>query len=92
MSRQGGGQVQLVGEGQVSELMGGGQVQPEGGQVSEPTGGGQVQPGGVRSVSQGGGSGPASRGEGVSILRSLAGGMPLAFTQEVFLVIKSKNI
>ena len=56
-------------------------------------GGGQVQPaggGGVRSVSQWGGSGPAGRGGSVSgggsILRPLAGGMPLAFTQEVFLV------
>ena len=51
--------------------------------------------GGVRSVSRrgGGGSGPASGGGGggqsaggVSILRPLAGGMPLAFTQEDFLV------
>ena len=57
----------------------GGQVQPAGGirssrggcQVSQLTGGGQVQPG----------------GGGVSILRPLAGGMPLAFTQEDFLVL-----
>ena len=54
---------------------GGGQVQPAGG-GSGPAAGGQVQPGG--------GSGPA--GGGVSILRPLAGGMPLAFTQEDFLV------
>ena len=33
-----------------------------------------------------GGEGPAGRG-GVSILRPLAGGMPLAFTQEDFLVL-----
>ena len=53
--------------------------------------------GGVRSVSRrGGGSGQsadregsgqsADEGGGVSILRPLAGGMPLAFTQEDFLV------
>ena len=43
-------------------------------------GGGQVQPaGGVRSSCQGGGGGS-------SILHPLAGGMPLAFTQEDFLV------
>ena len=46
---------------------------------SGPAGGGQ--PGGVRS-SRGG----VSQG-GVSILRPLAGGMPLAFTQEDFLVM-----
>ena len=48
-------------------------------------GGGQVQlaGGGVR-FSWGGGS--VSGGGGVSILRPLAGGMPLAFTQEDFLV------
>ena len=39
-------------------------------------GGGSVQPGG----------GVSQRGGGVSILRPLAGGMPLAFTQEDFLV------
>ena len=73
----------------MSRWGGGGQVQPAGGgggrgQVSELTGGGsgpasrgggQVQPGG----------GVSQRG-GVSILRPLAGSMPLAFTQEVFLV------
>ena len=63
---------------------GGGQVQPVGGSGpagvggSDPAGGGQVQPGG---------SGPA--GGGVSILRPLAGGMPLAFMQEDLLVQKS---
>ena len=40
-------------------------------------GGGSVQPGG----------GGQSAGGGVSILRPLASGMPLAFTQEDFLVI-----
>ena len=56
---------------------GGGQVSPAGGggQVS-PAGGGSVQPGGVS---------PA--GGGVSIFRPLAGSMPLAFTQEDFLVV-----
>ena len=67
-----------------------------GGQVSQPMGG-QVQLGGVRSVSRwgggqvqlagGGGSGPSADGGVVSILRPLAGGMPLAFTQEDFLVL-----
>ena len=59
---------------------------------------GQVQPGGVNPArgesgpgAGGGGSGPAGGGVrssqgGVSILRPLAGGMPLAFTQEDFLV------
>ena len=50
-----------------------GQVQPGGGQVQP--GGGQVQLGG----------GQVQPG-GVSILRPLVGGMPLAFTQEDFLV------
>ena len=40
--------------------------------------------GGGGGVSQRGGGGPAGGG-GVSILRPLAGGMPLAFTQEDFL-------
>ena len=67
---------------------GGGQVraQPGGGVRSEPSrGGGQVSPagGGVRSVQPGGGVRSAG---GVSILRPIAGGMPLAFTQEDFLV------
>ena len=51
-------------------------VNPAGG--SGPARGGQVQLGGVRSSQQG----------GVSILRPLAGGMPLAFTQEDFLVFR----
>ena len=87
----------LGGEGvQVSQLTGGGgQVQPAGGGVrSSWPGGGQVQPGGVRSSRGGGqvqppgggGGGSVSRGGRVSILRPLAGGMPLAFTQEDFLV------
>ena len=76
------------------QLVGGGQVQPGGVRSSQ---GGQVQPGGVRSSQ--GGSGPARGGSGsargggvrssqqggVSILCPLAGGMPLAFTQEDFL-------
>ena len=79
-------------------------VQPGGGQVS-PAGGGlrsvQLRGGGrVRSVQPGGWVGQSSRGgggsvsrRGVSILHPLAGGMPLAFTQEdflVFLVLGSK--
>ena len=90
----GGGQVQLEGGSQV-QLAGGCQVQP-GGQVQLMGGGGQVQPvggggvqvqlvGGVRSSQQGGVR--SSRWGGVSILRPLAGGMPLAFTQEDFLVL-----
>ena len=59
---------------------GSGQVSPASrGQVS-PAGGGQVSP-----VGGGGGSGQSADG-GVSILHPLAGGMPLAFTQEDFLV------
>ena len=62
---------------------GGGVRSSRGGQVQLRGGVGQVQPaGGVRSSWQGGVSQPG----GVSILRPLAGGMPLAFTQEVFLV------
>ena len=59
----------------------GGQVQPGGG-GSGPAGGGQVQPGGGQVQLAGG----VSQWGGVSILRPLAGGMPLAFTQEVFLI------
>ena len=75
-------------------------VQPGGGSGQSRWGGGQVSPagrggsvqlvGGVRSVHPGGGQsswgGGQSVGGGVSILRPLAGGMPLAFTQEDFLV------
>ena len=57
---------------------GGGSGQAGGGQVSQPMGGGQVQLVGGGQVQPAGG--------GVSILRPLAGGMPLAFTQEDFLV------
>ena len=71
----GGGQVQPGGGGQVSQPTEGG-----GGQVSQPTGGG-----GVRS-SRGRGGQSAGWGGGVSILRPLAGDMPLASTQEDFLV------
>ena len=60
----------------------GGQVQPGGGQVSQLTGG--------RSGPAGGGGQVSQRG-GVSILRPLAGGMPLAFTQEDFLVLSYFN-
>ena len=81
------------GEGNVfslSTLGGGGQVivQPGGGQVRvQPGGGGQVrvQPGGGQ-VSRGWGGGSVQPAGGVSILRPLTGGMPLAFTQEDFLV------
>ena len=61
--------------------------------VSRPGGGvGQVQlPGGVRS-SRGGGGSVSRGGGGVSILRPLAGGMPLAFTQEDFLVTLCKQL
>ena len=80
------GQVQLVG--------GVGQVQPGGGVRSS-----QGEEGWVRSSRQGG-SGPARGGGvgqfqpagGVSILRPLAGGMPLAFTQEVFLVKEESDL
>ena len=55
-------------------------------------GGDQVSQGGSGQSPAGGGLSPADRGGGqsagggVSILRPLAGGMPLAFTQEDFLV------
>ena len=52
---------------------------------SGPGGGGQVQPAGGESVQPGGG-GSVSGGGRVSISCPLAGGMPLAFTQEDFLV------
>ena len=65
---------------------GGGQVQSVGGVRSSWPGGGQVQPGGGQVQLAGGGSGPAGGG-GVRILRPLAGSIPLAFTQEDFLVI-----
>ena len=70
------------GGGQVQPTGGGGQVQPKGGGQVQPTGGG-----GVRSSRLGGGGQVQPAGGGVSILRPLAGGMPLAFTQEDFLVI-----
>ena len=54
----------------------GGSVQPGGGQP-----GGRGQPGGGGQL-----GGSVQPGGGVSILRPLAGGMPLAFTQEDFLV------
>ena len=60
-----------------------------GGQVSPAGGGGSGQLGGGVSPASGGG-GQSSRwgdGGGVSILHPLAGGMPLAFMQEDFLVI-----
>ena len=52
----------------------------------------KVNPAGGRGgqVQLGGGSGPA--GGGVSILRPLVGGMPLAFTQEDFLVLKENYV
>ena len=92
----------LEGGGQISQPGGGGgvrskvnparrgvrsKVNPAGGVRSSWRGGqvkgqssqeGQVQPGGGGQVQLAGG--------GVSILRPLAGGMPLAFTQEDFLV------
>ena len=85
-SPAGGGQVRV-------QLGGGGSGQsPAGGGVrSVQPGGGQVSPaGGVGQSSWGGGVSPAGGGVspagGVSILRPLAGSMPLAFTQEDFLV------
>ena len=72
--------------------LGGGQVrvQPGGGVRSESSRGGvrsESSRGGVRSESSwGGGVRSVQLGGGVSILRPLAGGMPLAFTQEDFLV------
>ena len=94
----GGGQVKgqssrRGGQGQRSIQRGGGggsKVNPAGrggGWVRSkvnPAGGG----GGVRSSRPGGwGVRSSQRGGGVSTLRPLAGGMPLAFTQEDFLVI-----
>ena len=65
---------------------GGGSVSrlSRGGVRSSQQGGGQLQParGGVRS-SGGGGSAPAGRGGG----HYTAGSMPLAFTQEDFLIL-----
>ena len=80
------------GQGRSVSRPGGGQVQPAGGGPggSGPAGGGggsgqsADEGGGVRSSRQEGGV-RSSRG-GVSILHLLAGGMPLAFTQEDFLV------
>ena len=64
-------------------------VQPGVGGVSPAVGGGQSsQQGGGGQSSQWGGGGQSAGGGGVSILRPLAGGMPLAFTQEDFLVHK----
>ena len=81
LSVHGGGE-----SGQRSIQLGGGQVQPAGG-GSGPAGrggGGQVK----GQSSQGGGGQVQSAGGGeVSILCPLAGGMPLAFTQEDFLVV-----
>ena len=97
----GGGQVQPAGRGcQVQPVGGGGVRSSRGGGVrsvswrggsgqSADKGGGQVsQPKGGGSGPARGGSGPANGGE-VSILRPLAGGMPLAFTQADFLVLTS---
>ena len=80
---------------------GGGQVQPGGGARSNrqggsgpAAGGGQIQRRGVRSSwggqssLRGGGSVQPVGGGGVSILRPLAGGMPLAFMHEDFLVMQ----
>ena len=94
----GGGQVSPAGGGgQVSPARGGsGQSSRRGGSGQSSRGGGQVSPAGRGEGSvqlAGGGSGQSSQqggsvqpGGGVSILRPLAGGMPLAFTQEDFLV------
>ena len=79
-----GGQVQLAGG--VRSSCWGGSGQSSDGRGSGPARGGVSGPAG-----EGGGSGPARGGSvsegGVSILRPLAGGMPLAFTQEDFLVL-----
>ena len=83
-----------MGEGNVFSLftLGGG----SGGVRSSRGGGGQVQLAGGGQVQPGGASGPAGGGGqlqpgGVMILRPLAGGMPLAFTQEDFLVCPDNN-
>ena len=84
------------GGGQVSQLTGGGVRSSWWGWVRSVSRRGGSGWGGVVRGSQVqlvGGSGPAgegggqSAGRGVSILRPLAGGMPLAFTQEDFLVL-----
>ena len=66
-----------------SHLGGGVRSSRRGGGVS-----GQSANGGGGQVQSGGGSGPASGRGAVNILRPLAGGMPLAFTQEDFLVLQ----
>ena len=48
---------------------------------------GQCSQGGSGPASGGGGQVQPAGGDGVSILHPLAGGMPLAFTQEDFLVL-----
>ena len=90
------------GGGQVSPARGGrsGESSRGEGQSSQQGGGGQSSwQVGVRSVQLAGGGGsvqPAGGGSvqlegGVSILRPLADSMPLAFTQEDFLVANSLN-
>ena len=69
----------------------GGQVQPGGVRSSQvgvrSSWGGQVQPGGVRSSWRGGARSSWWGGGGqVQLAHPLTGGMPLAFTQEDFLV------
>ena len=75
-----GGGVSPAGGGGQSSRQGGGSVQPAGG------GGGSVQPAGGVSPASGGGG--VRQGGGVSQDRTYytVGGMPLAFTQEDFLV------
>ena len=100
VSRWGGGQVQPAGEGgsgqsadrggsgQSADMGGGVRSSQWGGVRSVSWGGGQVQPagGGGGSGQSADGGGVRSSQGGVSILRPLGGGMPLAFTQEDFLV------
>ena len=83
-----GGQVQLVGGGVSPQFRQGGQVQLPGGVRSSRVGGAWGHRG-VRSSRWGGGSGPAVGGGVVNRMSShyTAGGMPLAFTQEDFLVL-----
>ena len=86
--------ITLWGGGQVKVQPGGGQVRVQRGGVRSESGGGQVrvQLGGGGQVSPAGGGGVSQPAGGVSILRPLAGGMPLAFTQEDFLVFEIKFI
>ena len=96
---QGGGVGQPGGEGWVSGgegwVSGGRGGSAMGGGVGQPWGGGVGQPGGRGGSATGGrgGSGPAGGGsakiEHIGSTCCMAGGMPLAFTQEDFLVLQT---